>query len=175
MNAPVAGDYVIEPLSDEHDRAGFDCGVEALSRYLREQAGQDLRRRVASPFLLVHRDTRVVAGFYTLANTALAHGSLPPDLAKKLPRYPFVPATLLGRLAVAANQQAQGLGEWLLMDALRRSFVNSREIASFAVVVDASNEQAKAFYSRYDFAALPDAPLRLLLPMKAIAPMIPTS
>ena len=171
----MAGDYVIEPLSDEHDRTRFDCGIRALSRYLREQAGQDVRRRVASPFLLVHRDTRAVAGFYTLANTALAHGTLPPDLAKRLPRYPFIPATLLGRLAVASSQQAKGLGEYLLMDALRRCFVNSREIASFAVVVDASNETAKTFYLRYDFVALPETPLRLILPVQTIARMVPTS
>lgn len=164
-------DYAIEPRSDDHDRSGFDCGVEPLNQYFREQAGQDARRRIASPFLLVHRATRFVAGFYTLANTALAHGTLPPDLAKKLPRYPYVPATLLGRLAVDVRQQGKGLGEYLLMDALRRSLNNSREVASFAVVVDASNEQAKAFYLRYDFAALLEKSLRLLLPMRTIALM----
>jgi predicted GNAT family N-acyltransferase len=175
LNAPVAGDYAIEPLADGHDRSAFDCGVETLNRYLREQAGQDARRRIASPFLMVHRDTRTVAGFYTLANTALAHSALPADLARKLPRYPYLPATFLGRLAVDVRQQTRRLGEYLLLDALCRSLRNSLETASFAVVVDASNEHAKAFYLRYDFVALPEEPLRLLLLMRTIAQMDATN
>jgi hypothetical protein len=102
--------YRIEPLSSGHDRKDFTCGAEALDRYIRTQATQDLRRRVATCFVAVEEGSNAVVGFYTLAATSLVLTDLPEDQAKKLPRYPAIPAILLGRLAVSTAVKGQGLG-----------------------------------------------------------------
>ena len=94
---------------------------------------------------------------------------LPEATRKRLPRYPLVPATLLGRLAVDQAYRGQGLGERLLIDALQRSLATSRSVASVAVIVDAKDETGAAFHARYGFVAFPNQPLRLFLPMKTMA------
>ncbi len=159
--------YTIELLNAEHNRADFHCGLEALDRYLREQATQDLRRYVATPFVLDDLDALRIAGYYTLAATSIQVEDLPVQMRKKLPRYPLVPATLLGRLAVDERYQGQGLGAFLLVDALRRSLTN--EIASMAVVVDAKDDRTRTFYEYHRFTPFPDRPNRLYLPMATIA------
>lgn len=116
----------IEPLSDQHHRESFASGVEPLARYLRQQAGQDARRRVASCFVLVSDGGHVSLGYYTLAATSIAVAELPEPLAKRLPRYPVVSATLMGRLAVDAGHQGRGLGEFMLLDAFSRVLRNER-------------------------------------------------
>jgi predicted GNAT family N-acyltransferase len=158
--------YRFEPLGDRHNRAVFSCGVEALDRYFRTQAGQDSRRRVASCFVLVAEDGSV-AGYYTLAATSVALVDLPPALAKRLPRYPVVPATLMGRLAVHQERRGRRLGELMLFDAFSRTLRS--EIASYAFVVDAKDDAAQAFYERYRFMRLPSAGRRLFLPLAEIA------
>jgi ribosomal protein S18 acetylase RimI-like enzyme len=168
VNIEPARDYVIEPLGEHHDRSEFSCGVEPLDQYFRNRAGQDLRRNISTPFVLLHRATQAVSGFYTLANSAIALCDLPPDVAQKLPKYPFVPATLLGRLAVDVKHRGKGLGEFILLDALRRSRAASEQVASFAVVVDAKDEPAVAFYRKYGFRALPSTKGRLFQPMTTI-------
>lgn len=92
--------YQIEPLSVRHDRAAFSCGVEALDRYLQKQAGQAISRRVAAAFVITP-DGRTIAGCYTLSAHLVNLPDLPENAAKKLPRYPNLPASLLGRLAVS--------------------------------------------------------------------------
>ncbi|HWO40034.1 MAG TPA: GNAT family N-acetyltransferase [Candidatus Acidoferrum sp.] len=159
--------YRIEPLSVKHDRAVFSCGVEPLDRYLQQQAGQDIRRRVAAAFVITP-DGTTIAGFYTLSAHLVNLADLPDNVAKRLPRYPNVPATLLGRLAVSENFRGQGIGALLLLDALRRAFGNTREVASAVVVVDAKDERARGFYLRHDFIPLPTQPHRLFYPMKTI-------
>jgi GNAT superfamily N-acetyltransferase len=135
----------IEPLSDQHDRESFASGIEPLDRYLRQQAGQDARRRVATCFVLVGDDDRVLLGYYTLAATSIALAELPEALAKRLPRYPVVPATLMGRLAVDARHQGRGHGEFMLLDAFSRALRN--EIASYAFVVDAKATRQRSSIS----------------------------
>jgi ribosomal protein S18 acetylase RimI-like enzyme len=159
--------YRVEPLGKQHDRASFSCGVELLDRYLQKQAGQDLAKRVAATFVITP-DGKVIAGFYTLSAHAVNLADLPANIAKKLPRYPHVPATLLGRLAVSSNFQGQGIGELLLLDAFQRVVVSSREIASAVIVVDAKEERARAFYQHHDFIPLPSQPNRLFYPVKTI-------
>ncbi len=156
----------ITPLDDAHDRAAFDCGVEPLDRYLKTQAGQDVRKRVASCFVLTEADPAPIA-FYTLTATAIALNDLPTSLAKKLPRYPSVPATLMGRLAVDHRHRARRLGELMIMDAFSRALRS--EIATYAFVVDAKDENAESFYKSYDFLKLGDAQTRLFMPMAEIA------
>lgn len=165
---PIRG-YVIEALDRGHERASFSCGVEALDRYLKTQARQDARRRVAAPFGLRGEDTKAIVGYYTLSATAIRLGQLPQTVARRLPAYPLVPATLLGRLAVDQRLRGSGLGEHLLMDALHRSWVASAAVASFAVLVDAKDEAAHAFYVRYDFIPFLSDTRRLYLPMQTLA------
>lgn len=161
----AAADYAVERLHDSHCRAPFNCGVPELNRYLHQQAGQDSRRNVAVVYLLIHRASGVVAGYYTLANTAILATELPTDRLKKLPRYPLIPATLLGRLALDIAHRGLGLGEFLLLDVIFRSLELSRNSVSFAIVVDAKDERAAAFYRRYDFEPFLKTPGRLFLTM----------
>ena len=167
---PHPAEWVIERLREDHNRADFSCGNASLDRYLKEQAGQDLRRGCATPFVLVsERGDTTVLGYYTLSSYGIDVGELPPDVVKKLPRYPLIPATLLGRLAVDRRFQAQGIGEFLLLDALHRALVQSSEIATAAVVVDAIDAGAVKFYQHFGFVRFPAIASRLFLPMKAVA------
>lgn len=156
----------VEVLGPQHDRASFDSGVEPLDRYFRTQAGQDARKNMAAPFVLV-LPNGAVAGYYTLSATAVNVGDWPAQTVKRLPRYPLIPATLLGRLAVDRRHQGNGYGRFLLADALFRSLRS--EIASFAVIVDAKDENARRFYERESFLPFPDQPLKLFRPMADIA------
>ncbi len=159
--------FRIEALNQRHKREDFTCGVEALDRYLQRYAAQDLRKRVAAVFVLT-ADGSTIAGFYTLSSHLVYISDLPPELARRVPRYPAVPTTLLGRLAISQDFRGLGLGEFLLMDALNRSLEASRKIASTAVVVDAKDDAARDFYLRYGFIQLPSNPSRLLCPMRTI-------
>ncbi|MGA9057027.1 MAG: GNAT family N-acetyltransferase [Terriglobia bacterium] len=156
-----------EPLGPAHDRGAFSCGAEALDNYLRKQAGQDVRKRVAVAFVLTP-DGKTVAGYYTLSQYSVELGAIPDGIAAKLPKYPFVPATLIGRLAVSNEFRGQRLGELLLMDALNRCLSGSKQVASAAVIVDAKDDSAAAFYKKYGFIELPKTPKRLFLPMASI-------
>jgi GNAT superfamily N-acetyltransferase len=156
----------VEVLGPQHDRTVFESGVEPLDRYFRVQAGQDARKNMAAPFVLVLPDG-IIGGYYTLSATGVNLADLPAQITRKLPRYPLVPATLLGRLAVDRRHQGKGYGRFLLADALFRS-VRS-EIASFAVIVDAKGGNARRFYERESFLPFPDQPMRLFRPMADIA------
>ena len=144
----------------------FECGVEPLDRYFRAQAGQDARKRVASCLVLTDGSASPL-GFYTLAATSIALAELPPTLAKRLPRYPSMPATLLGRLAVDRRHRGRRLGELLLFDAFSRALRS--EIATYAFVVDAKDDAAASFYTAYRFIPLAEGGRRLFLPMAEIA------
>lgn len=155
----------VEPLVPSHDRSWFESGVEPLDRYLRTQASQDARKNMAAPFVLLLADG-TIAGYYTLSSTSVQLAELPAQTVRKLPRYPLVPATLLGRLAVDRRHQGKGYGRFLMADALYRA-VRS-EIASFAVIVDAKDENARRFYERESFLPFPDQPMKLFRPMADI-------
>lgn len=158
----------VEPLGSEHDRAAFSCGDEALDRYLKQQASQDARNRVAAPFVLRTADSPRIIGYYTLSAATVELRALPADAARRLPRYPLLPAVLIGRLAVDREFAGQGWGKVLLIDALRRSFAQSHQVAAMAVVVDAKDDAAQEFYERYGFQQLLEHQNRLFLPMKTI-------
>ena len=146
--------------------ASFTCGVESLNRYLRTQAGQDVRRKASAVFVLseVSEPTHVL-GYYTLCAMAVSQGDVPEAARKHVPRYPLVSATLIGRLAVAKERQGQRLGAVLLADALGRAFYSAGTIGSSMVVVDALDEAAAGFYAAHGFVRLPDS-LPLVLPMR---------
>jgi len=160
--------YRVEALGRQHDRLGFSCGSDPLDQYLRAQAGQDARKRVAAPFVLCEGESHAVLGYYTLSAIGVDIGAWPENVAKKLPRYPVVPATLMGRLAIDKRLQGQGAGEYLLMNALHRSLQTSRQVAAVAVIVDAKDEDAVAFYRHYEFVPFKDQTARMFLPMGTI-------
>ena len=157
----------MEVLAAEHDRTSFVCGTPALDRYFREQATQDVRRRATACFVAVDIKTLCVAGYYTLAASSVPLPDIPAALAKKLPRYPSVPVARLGRLAVASAFQGRRLGGALLWDAASRALLS--EVAVFALVVDAKDETAEAFYRHHGFIALGTAGRQLVLPLESLS------
>jgi len=160
--------YNIEPLGD-HDRAAFSCGKAVLDQYIRERASQDVKRRLASVFVITEKsDPRVVLAYYTLSSRELKTNQLPSEIQKKAGKYGYVGVTLLGRLAVAEKCKGTGLGSLTLMDALDRSLLAAREVASWAVLVEAIDSEAARFYGKYGFTELPEDRLKLFLPMKTI-------
>lgn len=162
-------DFIVELLTKEHDRELFDCGHPDLNAYLRTQARQEMERGAAVVYVLVPHTSREIAGFYTLSSSSVRLADWPDSIRKNLPRYPLVPVTLIGRLAVSLAHKGHRLGERLLIDALRRCHAASRAVGSVAVLVDAKDAEVAAFYERYGFAAFPEQPSRLFLPIKTIA------
>jgi len=154
----MKGEYRIEPLAG-HDRTAFVSGSESLDRYFRERVGQDVRRRMASCFVAVGA-REDVAGFYTIAASSVSLEAVAPQRAVRLPRYPQIPAILLGRLAVAKAHQGKHLGAALVADALMRA--SSSEVAAHLVIVDAKDERAARFYEHLEFERLAGGSLRLI-------------
>ena len=161
--------YRIDLLGKSHERAAFSCGSAALDRYLKQQASQDAEKSVAAPFVLTAPPALQVLGYYTLSASLVSTSDLPDTLAKKLPRYPQLPVTLLGRLAVDQSMKGKGVGQYLLLDALRRCLGAAANIAAMAVLVDAKDDAAEAFYRHFSFLPLQQQPRRLFLPLKVIA------
>ena len=147
------------------DRSQFHSGSEPLDRYFQQQVTQDIRRRVTACFVALDQENRV-AGYYTLAASSVPLTNLPNNLAKKLPRYPSIPTIRMGRLAVDQAFKGRGLGAALLADALDRAI--HAEIAAYALVVDAKDDVAAAFYRHHGFIALPDSLLTLFLPLASV-------
>lgn len=166
--AAGSGGLRIEALAKRHERAGFACGIEALDRYLHQQARQNAEKHVAAPFVLVEPPHVEVLGYYTLAASIIDVADIAAGLARKLPRYPQLPVTLVGRLAVHERLNGQGCGALLLVDALHRSLTHAAEIAAMAVVVDAKNDAAVSFYRRFDFLPMQRSARRMYLPMKTV-------
>ena len=159
-------DLVIEPLNRHHRKAAFLCSIESLDRYLKSQANQDIKRRVSRVFVVRDRQDKTrVLGYYTLSTLSIDLSVLPEKIAKKLPKHP-IPAALVGRLAVDISAQDHGIGKMLLSNAIKRTLAVSDEIAIYAMVVDAINEEAESFYMRYGFAHLASEGKRLFLPLK---------
>ena len=158
MSAPFA----LARLQSSHDRTAFKSGSELLDHYFKQQVTQDVRRRVTACYVALTAEQRI-AGFYTLASAGLLLSELPANVGKKLPRYPSVPAVRMGRLAVDVDFKGLGLGGALLADALDRSIRS--DIAAYALVVDAKDESAAAFYRHHGLIALPDQPMTLFVPL----------
>jgi GNAT superfamily N-acetyltransferase len=160
--------YVITHLEKKHNKSEFKCGIDALDQYLKTQASQDIKKNVGVTYVLTSQSLEQVLGYYTLSSMGIFSGELPEELIKKLPRYPVLPGVLLGRLAVDESFQGKKIGLYLLMDALKRSLTVSDQIGIVAIIVDAKNEKAVAFYKYYGFIELPDNSHRLFLPLSTI-------
>lgn len=159
MNKPP---FRVTLLDSAADRSNFDSGSGPLDAYFQRQVTQDIRRRVTACFVALTDEGRV-AGYYTLASASMLLAELPASVAKKLPRYPLVPAVRMGRLAVDREYRGRGLGGALLADALERAV--RAEIAAFALLVDAKDGAAAAFYRHHGFVALPSVSMTLFLPL----------
>ncbi|TDE43167.1 GNAT family N-acetyltransferase [Flavobacterium rhamnosiphilum] len=158
-----------ETLNSGHKKKDFFCGKEMLDDYLQKQANQDIRRKLSACFVLIDKETGFISGYYTLANNSISLDLVPSELQKQLPKsYTSIPTTLIGRLAVDRKFQGNGTGKLLLIDALKRSYELSKNIGSFAVIVDPLDEDAVNFYSKYGFITLPDSG-KMFLPMKTIS------
>lgn len=166
--------YRFEPLSRQHDRAGFRCASGILSTYLQQFARKDADRRIAATFVMVdEKEPAVIVGYYTLSAFTIELAELPETIRQKLPRYPKLPATLLGRLA--RDERFPGTGSLLLIDALKRAFLQSTEIASLAVVAEAKDDKAMMFYHKFGFANLGLRANRVFLPMGTIQKVLQRS
>lgn len=149
---------MIELLNKKHNLKNFDCGKELLNSYLKNQAGQDVKRKLSACFVLNDVETNIVKGYYTLSNNSIPLVNFSERIQKRLPKsHISIPATLLGRLAIDLKYQGIGIGRILLIDALKRSYGISKEIGSFGVIVDPIDKDAERFYEKYDFIKLPDS------------------
>jgi GNAT superfamily N-acetyltransferase len=169
----------LEPLAGNHDRVGFDCGVEVLNGWLKQTALQHQGKGISRSFVAVANDECAVSaylslgykgisansilGFYALASALVMMEDLPPGLGKRYPRQ--IPVTRLGRLAVRADMQGQGLGQLLLSDAISRARKAAQTVGSAGIVVDAKDDAAASFYQRYGFVVCEREPIKLFLPM----------
>ena len=159
--------FKTEILGKQHDRKAFRCGVEVLDLYFRQFAAQDAKRRISGCYVVVDA-TGAVAGYFTLAATSVALDSLPAAMGVTLPRYPTVPAILIGRLAVSLDRQGRGLGRAMIADAVGR--IDAFGIGAFAIIVDAKDDGAKAYYETLGFTGLVDNRLRMILSMADALP-----
>lgn len=163
----------VSPFGRECERQGFGCGIEPLDSYLKRQVSQDIKRNAAACFVLHEEGETQVLGYYRLSAFTLQLDNLPAELGNKLPRYPQVPATLLGRLAISRQAQDKDAGELLLLDALRRSYRNREVIASWAVAVDTINESAAQFYQHFGFRSEAMTEDRLFVTMQELGKLFP--
>ena len=165
MPSPV---YRVEALvAAKHNRAGFKSASAALNTYIQQHARKDAERHMAAPFVMVDEAAPTeIVGYYTLSNFTVELAELPAEVTKHLPKYPRLPATLIGRLA--RGEHYPGTGSLLLVDALARAFAQTKMSGSLAVVVDAKDDAAIAFYAKHGFATLGAQPNRMFLSMGSV-------
>lgn len=162
--------WVIERIRPAHQRGEFSCGKSALDVFLHSLVSQYEKRNLGRTYVAIEPGRTRVAGYYTLAAGSFDVSCLPASLRKKLPQHP-VPTVHIGRLAVDLRFQGKRLGETLLFHALRAALELSELAGAYAVELWAIDEEAQAFYQKYDFIALADNPLHLFLPLKTIQAM----
>jgi GNAT superfamily N-acetyltransferase len=160
----VIVDVRFAPLGPDHDRSAFDCGSEPLNRYFKDMVSQDMRRQVTRCFVACEATSGRIAGYYTMAAAEVPMSVVTPDVARKLPRYPALPAARIGRLAVDLNFGGRGVGSALIVNAHRQA--SASDIAAYALLVDAKDETAAAFYRHLAFIPFPSDPRKLFLPLK---------
>lgn len=163
MKLPLRGP---ELLTEAHDVSHFDCGNEALNRFIQRHALENQRNQSARTYVAVRGDIHVV-GFYTLAAASAEYETVPQRVAKGLAQHP-VPLTLLARLAVDVTEQGAGMGAGLMKDALKRFLQAQAIIGARALVVHAKDDQAAEFYRHFGFVASPIDPYHLFLLSKDI-------
>lgn len=159
---------VISPLLERHNRGAFSCGKEPLETYLRQQVNQDVKRGLAAVFILEGENDADIAGFYALSSLSIDAGDLTELATKGLPSRRPVPCTFLGQFAIHEKWQGHGVGAWLLGHVLHEAVIHAGKVGSFALIVDAVDDKAHAYWLHYGFIPFPNTPNRLFLPMKTI-------
>lgn len=161
-------EWIFCPIDGSVEKDAFDCGIPELNEYLKKYARQNDKNGIAKTLVAIPKqENMIVAGYYSVSMSQIQRDSLPESQSKGLPRYP-VPAMLIGKIAVDKSMQGRGLGEELLVDALKRATRLATEVGIFAVRVDALNDKAKSFYLKYGFIPFQDQERSLFLPMKTI-------
>jgi GNAT superfamily N-acetyltransferase len=161
--------FAVESLRPHHDRPGFSCGNASLDDFIKTKARKEQELGFSAVFVAAaDASSPAILGFYSLSSHSISVQGIPPQTRKRFPRYPVVPTTLLGRLATSITCRGQGLGEFLLLDALQRALVSSEQVGSYAVVVDAIDASAESFYRKYGFLESEERADRLYLPMESI-------
>jgi predicted GNAT family N-acyltransferase len=155
-------------LGSHHERAAFVSGVPALDQFLLQYAAQQAKKGVTTVRVLVDSNaSHEIIGYYTLSAAQVDAANLPPELQKKLPRYP-VPCFRMGRLAVHIGARGKGYGAMLLALAVERCQEARKHVAGYALIVDAKDDHAKAFYAHHGFVSLAGQPLSLYIPLGRI-------
>jgi GNAT superfamily N-acetyltransferase len=145
----------IELYSSSHLYAQFDCGVEALNKYLQSLASPDIKRGMAQVYIAV--DKSIVVGYYSLSPFSILFSELPEKLSKKYPPNKDVPCWLIGKLARSLSVKGQGIGEFLLLDAMKRIKQGACVYGGFCIIVDTKDDKAARFYKKYGFEILDEA------------------
>lgn len=161
--------FVSEALGKQ-ERAGFSSGNDRIDSYFRNVVTQDIKRKYAACYVLTDKQSGEIAGFYTLSAHTIALVDVPAEMARKLPRYPSVPAVLIGWMGRDITFRGQQIGTLLLADAIRR-LVHS-PVGAHAICADAIDEAASAFYLEHQFQPLVSRPMSLFLPMKTAIDLI---
>lgn len=157
----------ISLLDKTHIRTNFECEEPSLTDYIKTQASQDIKRKLAACFVMADENLQVLA-YYTLSSHSLGREQIPAKYLKKLPSNYHAPVILLGRLARDLKVKGKGFGEYLLLDALYRAYeLSESSLGAMAVVVDPINKVAEDFYRSYGFVLLPDSQ-KMFLPMNVI-------
>lgn len=156
----------------QHNIEKFSCGIKELDTYLKQQAGQETKKMVTAVYIIRKIKSAEVIGYYTLSTNSIELTNLPESSIRKLPKYKALPALLIGRLAIDINYQGQGIGEKMLLDALNRSYLLSKQVGCFAVIVDAKDKKSSNFYEKYGFKRSIKKPYKLYLPMLTIINLI---
>jgi len=159
----MSSEFLVVPLEKGHQRSEFDCGIESLNLFLKNYARQNDEKGLSRTFVAIRPGENTVHGYYSLSAASVSFEQVP----EKLPRYP-IPTAHIGRLAVDRSTQGSGLGEFLLIDALRRTVLLADTLGIFAVELYAINESAKSFYLRYGFTELADDPYHVYLSIRKI-------
>jgi len=147
----------IELLSSNHNRKGFQCGVELLDNYLHNQANQDIKRKLSACFVCTNSSGEIL-GYYTLSKSSVSQESITEHWIKSLPILnSSIPLALLRRFAVNNRYVNQGVGELMLIDAIKRCNKIYTEIKPYAIVSYISNEMEVQFYLKYGFIIMPDS------------------
>ena len=154
--------FKIERLA-KHSRSEFDCGIDVLNSYLVSRASQEMRRRFCVCYVIIETSSNKVAGFYTLSASSVSVTELPSEISRRLPRYPSVPVARIGRLAIDIRYRSRGLGGVLLFDAIKRA--SEADIASYAMLVDAKDDDAARFYEHFGFQRFTSQQSILFLPI----------
>ncbi len=161
-------DLNIELLTKNHNKKNFSCGYDMLDNYIQRQANQDVKRDLSACFVLCELGQTDLIGYYTLSSGSINRDDFPENLARKLPpSYQNLPTILLGRLAIDNNYKGNGLGEFILMDAMNRCIEISINLGTLAIIVDPIDEMAVAFYTKYGFIKLPGTG-KMFIPIKTI-------